>query len=42
MDKYKINKALEGKSNNTIMTEQAYREKSSRYFSVGPRMYMVS
>ena len=31
MDKYKINKALQGKSSNAIMTEQAYREKSSCY-----------
>jgi len=31
MDKYKLNKVLQGKSSNAIMTEQAYREKSSHY-----------
>jgi hypothetical protein len=31
MGKYKIKNALQGKSSNAIMTEQAYREKSSRY-----------
>jgi len=31
MDKYKSNKASQGKLSNAIMTEQAYREKSSHY-----------